>query len=127
LRRTLSLDYSIFALNAMTQGAEIARHFGVDLYGYRNSRNQGLETVFDAYAPYMLDPSAWPYQQISEYDQTGVFVYELAYSHYGHKDIYQSIIDLYGRPLFDIRSMGPVTLTHGVGFGDPLQPTTPVP
>ncbi len=40
--RTKSLDYSTYALNAMVQAAEIARHFGVDLYSYRLSDGRGL-------------------------------------------------------------------------------------
>jgi hypothetical protein len=128
LGRTLSLDYSIFALNPMAQGAEIARHYGVDLYGYRNSHNQGLETVFDAYVPYMLDPSSWPYQQIRPFDRTkGVFVYELAYSRYGHKDTYKSVINEYQRPLIDTRTMGPATLSFGSSFDDPLPLSTSSP
>jgi len=116
LERTRSLDYSIFALDAIAQGAEIARHYGVDLYGYRNSRAQGLEQVFDAYVPYLLDPDSWPYEQISDFDgiENGIAVYELAYSNYGRKGAYQSVIDMYRRPLIDPRTMGHVTLTHAV-------------
>ncbi len=128
LGRTRSLDYSIFALNAMMQGAEIARHYGVDLYGYRNSHNQGLETVFDAYVPYLLDPASWSYEQISPYDATGVFVYEIAYSRYGRKETYKSVINEYQRPLHDIRSMGHVTLAFGSSFEDLLpSPAPPLP
>ena len=121
LDRTLSLDYSIFALSPMAQGAEIARHYGVDLYGYRNSHNQNLETVFDVYVPYVLDPSLWSYQQIRPFDPSnGIFVYELAYSRYGHKNTYRSVIEEYQRPLVDTRTMGHVTLTHGSRFDDAL-------
>jgi hypothetical protein len=120
LDRTRSLDYSVFALDAMTQGAEIARHYGVDLYGYRNSRAQGLEEVFDAYVPYLLEPESWPHEQISDFDGigNGIAVYELAYSHYGRKDAYQSVIERYRRPLIDPRTMGHVTLTHGASMTD---------
>lgn len=121
LGRTLSLNYSIFALSPMAQGAEIARHYGVDLYGYRNSHDQGLETVFDAYVPYLLDTSSWPYQQIRPFDATtGISVYELAYSRYDHKDIYKSVIIKYQRPLVDTRTLGPATLSFGSSFDDPL-------
>ncbi len=128
LNRTLSLDYSIFALSPMAQGAEIARHYGVDLYGYRNSHDQGLETVFDTYVPYLLNDSSWPYQQIRPFDTTnGIFVYELAYSRYGHKDTYKSVINKYQRPMVDTRTMGHATLTHGSSFDDPLPAPTPLP
>ena len=115
LDRTRSLDYSVFALDAMAQGAEIARHYGVDLYAYRNSRAQGLGDVFDAYVPYVLNPESWPYEQISAFDGigNGMAVYELAYSRYGGKTSYRSVVDAYRRPLIEPRTMGPVTLTHG--------------
>jgi hypothetical protein len=124
LDRTRSLDYSIFALDAMAQGAEIARHYGVDLYGYRNSRGQGLRDVFDAYAPYLLQPASWPYEQISDFDGigNGIAVYELAYRHYGRKATYRSVIEAYRRPLIDPRTMGHVTLTHG----EPLRESSTV-
>jgi hypothetical protein len=115
LTRTLSLDYSIFALDPMAQGAEIARHFGVDLYGHRNSRNQGLETVFDAYVPFVLEPSSWAHQQIRPFDATnnGIAIYELGYSRYDRKDLYRSVIEAYQRPMIETRTMGHITLTHG--------------
>ncbi len=127
LGRTTSLNYSIFAVNAMTEGAEIARHYGVDLYDYRNSHNQGLETVFDAYVPYLLDPTTWPYEQIRPYDQTGVFVYELAYSRYGHKETYKEVLEKYQRPFFDIRSMGYATLAFGSSFDEAVPVLTVTP
>jgi hypothetical protein len=127
LGRTRSLDYSIFSINPMAQGAEIARHNGVDLYSYRNSHGQGLETALDAYVPYLLDPDSWPYEQISPYDREGVFIYELAYSRYGHKETYKKVIEKYQRPLYDIRTMGYVTLTHGASFDDPVPSPTPLP
>lgn len=115
LDRTLSLDYSIFALNPMAQGAEIARHFGVDLYGYRNSRGQSLASVFDAYVPFVLDPSSWPHPQIRPFDATnnGIAVYELAYSRYERNDTYRSVVEKYQRPMIETRTLGNVTLTHG--------------
>lgn len=115
LDRTRSLDYSVFALDAIAQGAEIARHYGVDLYEHRNGRAQGLGEVFDAYVPYLLEPASWPYEQISDFDAVGngIAVYELAYSRYGRKATYRSVIEAYGRPLTEPRTMGHVTLTHG--------------
>ena len=117
LNRTLSLDYSVFALSPMTQGAEIARHYGVDLYSYHNSQGQSLETVFDAYVPYLLNPDTWPYQQIRPFDTTnGIAIYELAYTRYGQKETYKQVIEKYQRPMIETRTMGPVTLTHGLSF-----------
>jgi len=38
LNRTRSLFYSTYALKAMVQTAEVARHQGVDLYSYKTSK-----------------------------------------------------------------------------------------
>jgi hypothetical protein len=113
LKRTNSLSYSIFAINAMIQTAEIARHYDVDLYNYKLSDGRGLEKALDFYAPYVANPSTWPKKQISPYNGDGVALYELAYS-FKQKSSYKDVINRWGRPMYDSRIMGPVTLTHQV-------------
>lgn len=112
LGRTRSLDYSMFALNPMVQGAEIAKHYGVNLYDYTASQGRGLEKVFDAYVKYVKNPSSWPHQQISPFKSTdGVQAYELGYT-FRSKQSYKSVINKFGRPMKDMWTQGPVTLTH---------------
>jgi hypothetical protein len=129
LGRTLSLDYSIYALNAMTQVAEIARHQGVDLYGYTSS-GRNLELAWDYHVPYLINPSSWPYEQYKAYNQDGVALYELAYRREA-KSTYKSVITKYGRPMYEKRTMGPTTLTHSLAGGTtepaPSEPTSSAP
>ncbi|NJD51868.1 MAG: alginate lyase family protein [Candidatus Methanoperedens sp.] len=109
--RTNSLSYSLYAINAMIQTAEIARHYGVDLYDYRLEDGRGLEKALDFHAPYAADPSKWPYQQITAYAGDNAALYELAYS-FRRKPSYLDIINKWKRPMYESRTMGPVTLTH---------------
>jgi hypothetical protein len=123
LGRTLSFDYSMYALNAMTQAAEIARHHGVDLYGYTSS-GRSLELAWDFHVPYLLNPASWPWEQIKAYDKDGVAIYELAYTR-ERKSGYMSVITKYGRPLNESRTMGPTTLTHSLGTQTTIPTPTP--
>lgn len=116
IRRTRSLTYSAYAINAMIQTAEIARHQGVNLYNYELDDGRGLEKALDFLAPYVANPSKWPYEQIDSFDgdEDNAALYELAYT-FKNKDTYKKAIDKWGRPMYDIRTMGPVTLTHANG------------
>lgn len=138
LTRSTALDYSMYAINAMSQVAEIARHYGVDLYNYELSDGRGLEKALDFYTKYVSDPSA-PRRWLNDgYKQDGGYngstngnaqVYELAYTFKG-KSTYKSCIDRWGRPMNEIRTMGPITLTHARGLEvtpGPVPAPEPVP
>ena len=125
LGRTLSLDYSIYALNAMTQVAEIARHNGVDLYSYTSS-GRNLELAWDFHVKYLLDPSSWPWEQYKAYNKDGVALYEIAYAR-KQKSTYMSVITKYGRPMYEQRTMGPTTLTHSLPLAPPSSSSSPAP
>lgn len=111
INRTNSLSYSLYSINGMIQTAEIARHNGVDLYNYRLQDARGLEFALDFHAPYAANPSTWPYEQITSYAGDNAALYELAYS-FNQKSNYMDVINKWKRPLYEIRTMGPVTLTH---------------
>ena len=82
LGRTNSLGYSMYALNAMVQTAEIARHFEVDLYDFAMDDGRGLKKALDYHAPFCEDPSGWPYQQTSAYKGGNAALYEPAFSRF---------------------------------------------
>lgn len=64
LERTRSLSYSTMNLEGMAQIAEMARHAGVDLWGYRGPGGGSIRAALDFLAPY-ADPAArWPHPQI---------------------------------------------------------------
>jgi hypothetical protein len=64
LTRTRSLHYSVFALIAAYDVADMARCVGVDLWSARDARGRGLRLATDFLAPYVGHISAWPYREI---------------------------------------------------------------
>ena len=113
--RTKSLNYSTYGLNAMVQVATIAEKHGVDLFGYKLINGRGIELVLDYHAPYVVDSEAWPYEQILPYTGDNIALFELAFA-WKQKHAYRNAIEKFGRPMFEDRIAGPVTLTHGVAF-----------
>lgn len=111
LTRTNSLTYSTYALNGMLQTAEIARHYGVDLYNYKLLDGRGLEKALDFHAPYIINSSNWTYKQIYQYKGDNSAIYELAYS-FKQKSSYYDVINRWKRPMYEMRVMGQTTLTH---------------
>jgi hypothetical protein len=64
LTRTRSLHYSVFALIAAYDAADMARCVGVDLWSFRDARGRGLRSATDFLAPYAGRISAWPHPEI---------------------------------------------------------------
>lgn len=118
--------YSMYALKAWISAAEIARHKGIDLYGYSTPSGKGLELGLDFHAPYVVNPNNWPYTKCTvsncrpigcDYDSGGAF-YELAYRWKQKNDYMNAITNasngICSRQRYDNRTMGYVTLTHGI-------------
>jgi Alginate lyase len=114
--RTRGLFYSLTGINALITTAEIVRHQGIDLYNYKTSDGKGIKLALDFYAPYASGKSIWPYKEI-RWDLIEYGMFELAYSAYGNVD-YKDIIVKRGRPMYEIRIMGPITLTHADTYID---------
>jgi hypothetical protein len=115
IKRKDSLGYSLYAINAMVQTAEIARQWNVDLYNY-TTNGRGLKLALDYHAPYVASPSNWPHSQAHPYDGNNAAIYELAYS-YWEEPTYMKALQRWGRPTFETRILGAVTLTHANGLG----------
>lgn len=135
-----SLSYSLYAINAMIQAAEIVRHhpeLNQNLYTYKTNDNRGLEKALDFYLQYCADPAMPTKWRNDRYKQRGcpnssncsdtgqigicstgkchtgnMGLWELANKYYNNK--YSSVINTRGRPMYESRNMGPTTLTHGI-------------
>jgi len=122
--RSKGLHYSLYAINAMIQGAEILRHRNVNLYDY-SSAGKSLELALDYITPYAINPANWAstgYQQITTITQKdSMALYELAYSHYQKRSYLDAIIR-WKRPMDEIRVMGITTLTHANRFDLSMSP-----
>jgi hypothetical protein len=115
LTRVDALTYSAYALNAMMQAAEIARHHGVDLYHFTLPDGRGLERCLDFHAPYLADPARWVAEgnsQHGEMNAGSAAVYELALREWPAKPAYRAVLQRWPRPLVEERIIGPITLTH---------------
>lgn len=119
--RTRGLYYSLSAMNALTMGAEIARHHGVDLYGYTldGMSEPVLKKAHDYHVQYALDPTTWPWKELGGLDRDereyGLVSYEMCYSRWQNPKYLKALKKL-GRPIYDQRVTGWVTLTHGNRF-----------
>ena len=116
--RSRGLFYSLSAMNALTLGAEVARHHGVDLYGYTkdNMSLSLLQRSHRFHAEFMQTPSEWPWQERDGLDTSelryGAVSYELCYSRWQTESYWDAIVAA-GRPVHDRRILGYATLTHG--------------
>lgn len=78
LQRTLSLHYSTFVLEALTEANRITAGIGIDLW---NTPAPNGKTAADALAylyPYYLHPEKWQFKQIKPFDRSraAIILYE---------------------------------------------------
>jgi hypothetical protein len=66
LTRTRSLHYSLFAIDAWVQLAEIGKSSGFDLYNFRTADGRGIKPALDFMTPFLLGEKKWEHQMIGE-------------------------------------------------------------
>lgn len=132
--RPRGLHYTLYAINAMLQGAEIMRHRGVNLYDYEGPGGTSLRLTLGFVTPFAREsclpppaaPCSWMQtsnrKQITEITQNdSMAMYEMAYSYYQDPD-YLEVINHWGRPMDEIRIMGNNTFTHANLFELDMEP-----
>ena len=113
LRRGDSMGYSIYALTALTMTAEVARLYGVDLYGHNDGKGgSALKRAFDYHARYVINPRSWPHGKKKRSNDDDAAVYEMAYSHWRDGD-FRDVLSRKNRPFKDNWAAGWTTLSHG--------------
>jgi hypothetical protein len=99
ITREQSVHYCLFSLDPYTRVAEIARHYGVDLYNYTVD-TLNLELVYDFHAYFLSDwknrGSEWP-RSTTPVTNADVGCFELAYSEW-RKTPYLATVNYWGRP-----------------------------
>jgi hypothetical protein len=65
LRRTLSLHYSIFNVEALSRLAEMGRLLGIDLWSYEAPSGGSLRRAIDRIATYVDPWTEWPDEQLA--------------------------------------------------------------
>ena len=53
--------------------AELGRHVGVDLWGYRTSDGRSIRRALEYLAPFALGDQKWPHQQVGEWSPQSLF------------------------------------------------------
>lgn len=64
LARTRSYHYSLYALTAAYDVADMGECVGLDLWTYRDAQGRGLRSATDFVAHYAGTPQAWPYREL---------------------------------------------------------------
>jgi hypothetical protein len=121
-QRSDGLAYSVYGLKALALTAEIARHFDVDLWGYRldDDETSTLLRAFQGHQQYVVDQGNWTWgvgengYTEAEREASGS-VYELAHSQWGRPG-FKAVVESVGRPLYERRVLGWTTLTHANRF-----------
>ncbi|TKX52747.1 hypothetical protein EXE44_17955, partial [Halorubrum sp. SS7] len=104
-QRVDGLEYSVYGLKALAFTAEIARHYGVDLYGHTLPEDDvsALLRAFEGLCPYVIDAEKWEWgtgeNGYTDADRTAAgSVYELAYSRWDRSE-FREVLESIGRPL----------------------------
>lgn len=66
LARTLSFDYSVFNLRALSVLASLGQNAGVDLWHYQTPDGRSILKALEFMAAYASPKAAWPYKQIHQ-------------------------------------------------------------
>lgn len=115
LPRSDSLHYHMFALTAMMAAAEIARHRGIDLYGFQLPDGRGLSKLMDYVAPGAANPAVWPNRNDPAYYGAGSTLFELAYL-WKPNPLYMDVVAKWGKRFqYDRTTFGLPALTHARG------------
>ncbi len=86
IARTRSWSYTTENLRHFVRLGLLARHVGVDLFGYEGEEGGSIAAALAFALPYVCDPDAWPYEQVTAW-QTGYIreVLTVAREMYPHK------------------------------------------
>ena len=66
LGRTLSINYTLFNLQALFACARLGEHAGVDLWNFRTPDGRSIRAALDWVLPYALQEKKWEHKQISK-------------------------------------------------------------
>lgn len=68
MERTISLHYSVFAMNAFFTIAQMADKVDMNFWAYTSPTGKSLKKGFDELLPYILQEKQWDGQQIKEFN-----------------------------------------------------------
>jgi hypothetical protein len=68
MERTISLHYTVFAMEAFFNIAQMSDKLGVDFWNQTTASGKSLKKAFDAVSPYLMQERKWEGQQIKEFE-----------------------------------------------------------
>ncbi|MFA6546447.1 MAG: alginate lyase family protein [Limisphaerales bacterium] len=68
LRRTLSLNYTLFNLDGLFRLARLGEHVGVDMWRYRTDDGRSIRAALDWVLPFATGKERWSHKQIGRQD-----------------------------------------------------------
>lgn len=91
LRRTLSLHYSTFVMEALVTVAHVVKPYGINLWKETTAKGTGMQDILKFLMPYYLRPETWPHKQIKPFETwRGAMIMQEAAMNTGNKE-YQRI------------------------------------
>lgn len=87
MERTISLHYTVFAMDAFFVMARMAEQSGDDLWNYKSPSGKSLKMAFEELKPYLTGEKKWDGPQIKEFEVAeGYSILQEGYKHYQCKD-----------------------------------------
>lgn len=74
MERTISLHYTVFAMNAFFTVAQMAEKIDMNFWTFTSSSGKSLKKGFDELLPYLLQEKQWDGQQIKEFDYSDSYL-----------------------------------------------------
>ena len=92
MERTISLHYTVFAMEAFFTIAQMAEKTGIDFWSVITPSGKSLKKGFDVLKPYITKAKNWEGQQIKDYEEEeGYLLLMEASSHFSCKDCMQAV------------------------------------
>lgn len=96
LRRTRSLNYVLFNLEALTLIARLGDHVGVDLWTFSTPDGRSLRAALRVAAPYVDPQKVWPKKDVSEENRARVLPLLVEALRHGDNPAYRDLLRRFG-------------------------------
>lgn len=96
LRRTRSLNYVLFNLEALTLLARLGQHVGLDLWKFSTPDGRSLRAALRVAAPYVDPQKAWPKKDVSDENRARVLPLLVEALRHGEDAGYRDLLARFG-------------------------------
>jgi hypothetical protein len=96
LRRTRSLNYVLFNLEALALLARLGDHVGLDLWKFSTSDGRSLRAALRVVAPYVDPQNVWPKKDVSDENRARVLPLLVEELRHGHNPVHRELLRRFG-------------------------------